>query len=367
MTEYKCVNDFWIICTDNERWDKEHAEVAKRETQNVDCNVFYKCILDKNTCGFNKSLQNKIIETQTVSNKTTSGFKNEVTLPVKTKSVLNNTNNNLITQNLEISTARMKLYLAMGQPTDDLIRIFQECNVENVLLSYAYIRGLKNGEYKMPFKNIMLDSGAFSVATIGEKISLKAYILWLQIYLSQNPQIKTYINLDDLDDPQKSIENYKIMKSEGLDPMPVYHFAEPDKVLDYYAEQHDYIGLGGLAVGTIPSENLRLFWERVHQRHPQHKFHILGVGTMTPFYKVQPYSLDSTSWNVGSIYGHLMCYKKGLPYRMTDLNKTNGIELFFTPEEMLKNNIRAQISWGKGDWLQNISQESKENKQQRML
>jgi hypothetical protein len=54
---YRCINDFWIECTDTERWDKEHAEVAKREANNASCMMFYKCTLDKNTCGFNKSLQ----------------------------------------------------------------------------------------------------------------------------------------------------------------------------------------------------------------------------------------------------------------------------------------------------------------------
>jgi DNA modification methylase len=56
------VNDFWVTCTDAERWDLEHKKVEETNPNNASCNVNYKCDLDKNTCGFNKSLQPKPIE-----------------------------------------------------------------------------------------------------------------------------------------------------------------------------------------------------------------------------------------------------------------------------------------------------------------
>jgi hypothetical protein len=252
------------------------------------------------------------------------------------------------------------LYLAIGSPDPKRIKSFQSCGAENVLISYAYVRELKN--LKLPFKNILLDSGAFSVATGVEKISLKAYMLWLQLYLSQYPNINNYINLDDLDDPFKSIENFNIMRDEGLKPMPVYHYGEPEEILDYYASEAEYIGLGGIAVGRMPWQKLQLFWESIEKRYPKHKFHMLGVGTMNPFFYSQPYSIDSTSWNVGAQYGHLMCYRDGLPYRIADLNKYNGVELFFTQEELFLHNIRAQIDWGKCKWLDKVPPRSEQEK-----
>jgi DNA modification methylase len=65
--EYRCLNDMWVECTDNERWDKEHQAVRAREEAKlteedkkkvnyIDSALYYKCDKDKNSCGFNKSL-----------------------------------------------------------------------------------------------------------------------------------------------------------------------------------------------------------------------------------------------------------------------------------------------------------------------
>lgn len=219
------------------------------------------------------------------------------------------------------------------------------------MVSYAYIRDDK--KLRLPFKNILLDSGAFSVKTGVEKVSLKAYMLWLELYLQDYPQIHTYINLDDLDDPMVSIENYTAMTDAGFKPMPVYHYGEPDYILDYYADVTDYIGLGGIAVGKMPWKKLQSFWEDIHTRFPKHKFHLLGVGTMNPFFYDQPYSLDSTSWNTGAVYGDLMCIKDGLPYRFP-FREMYGYKMFLTNNELIRNNVRAQINWGELKWLDKV-------------
>lgn len=54
---YRCVNDFWTDCLDTDRWDKEHEKVSASVDQNSSCMIYYKCNLDKNTCGFNSSKQ----------------------------------------------------------------------------------------------------------------------------------------------------------------------------------------------------------------------------------------------------------------------------------------------------------------------
>jgi hypothetical protein len=54
---YRCVNDFWVECSDNQRWDLEHKKIQENNPNNASCIMNYKCELDKGTCGFNKSLQ----------------------------------------------------------------------------------------------------------------------------------------------------------------------------------------------------------------------------------------------------------------------------------------------------------------------
>lgn len=245
----------------------------------------------------------------------------------------------------------MRIYLAIGSLDDFRINLFKECNVERVLISYASIR--KENNLRIPFPDAMLDSGAYSVETGVEKVSLKSYILWLQLYLKDYPQIKTYVNLDDLSDPYLTLKNQQEMESEGLSPLPVYHYGEPEEILDYYCSEYEYVGLGGIAIGTMPREKLQKFWEYAYKKYPQNKFHIFGVGTVQPFFYYQPYSIDSTSWNVGSRFGDLMGYKNNLPFRF-GMREMYGFTTFFTTRELFANNIRAQVDWEKLEWLKNV-------------
>lgn len=189
----------------------------------------------------------------------------------------------------------MKIFLAIGSLDNFRVNLFKECKVERILISYASIR--KENNLTVPFPEVMLDSGAYSVETGVQRVSLDSYILWLQLYLNQYPQIKTYVNLDDLSDPYVSMKNQSKMESEGLSPMPVYHYKEPEEILNYMCDTYEYVGLGGMAIGTMPWQQLQKFWEYVYHRYPDNKFHIFGVGTVQPFFYCQPYCLANSSAN----------------------------------------------------------------------
>lgn len=249
--------------------------------------------------------------------------------------------------------------MAIGGLDNFRINLFKECDVERVLISYASIHGRQ--DLKLPFSECMLDSGAYSVETGKNKVSVESYTLWLQLYLERYPQIKHYINLDDLSDPYISMRNQLYMESEGLSPMPVYHYGEPTETLDSLCKDYEYVGLGGMAVGSMPWQKLQKFWEWIYDRYKDNKFHMFGVGTVQPFFYCQPYSIDSTSWNVGSRFGDLMCYRKGLPYRFGG-GETDGYKFFFNTKELFANNIRAQVDWEKLEWLKNVKPRDGEQK-----
>lgn len=250
----------------------------------------------------------------------------------------------------------MKFFFAIGGLSKSTITLFEECNVERMLVSYADVRGKQDIILPKTAKEIILDSGAFSVTNSENKISLTAYTLWLKLYLDKYPQIVTYINLDDLENPDESWKNLQYMESEGLSPMPVYHYSEPTEVLNKLCSKYEYVGLGGMAVGTISNEKLRKFWEWVDTSYKDNRFHILGVGSLKAFYYNQPYSLDATSWNKANQWGQIAGYKNGLP-EFISFTKNSGIELFFTPDELNKANIRAMKDWEKLEWLQNVPKE----------
>ena len=248
----------------------------------------------------------------------------------------------------------MKIYLAIGRCDKSRVSLFKKEGVQRVLVSYASFQG--EASLSLPFSDVMLDSGAYSVATDREKVSVRAYGLWLSLYLTTHPQIKEYVNLDDLSDPIITRKNQEFLESLGLHPIPVYHYGEPTEILDALCSRYRYVGLGGIAVGTMSSPNLQKFWEFVYERYSSNIFHIFGVGTMAPFFTYQPYSLDCTSWSTAARFGDIMCYKDGLPC-IGAFGIREGITTFFTTQEMFSNNIRALLSFEKCEWVGKVRTE----------
>ena len=103
-------------------------------------------------------------------------------------------------------------------------------------------------------------------------------------------------------------ENYLYMRSNGLKPLPVYHYGEDVKwlhnMIDYGV---DYIGLGGL-VG-IPSTLRRVWLDRVFtlicddEGKPKVKTHGFGMTAIPLIFRYPWYSVDSTSWIKTSQFG----------------------------------------------------------------
>jgi len=256
----------------------------------------------------------------------------------------------------------MKIYLAIGALDKMRIDTFTQCGVERVLVSFLSTGGGKQN-IKIPFSDVMIDSGAYGVETGTGGVNVKGYSLWLEIYLNSYPQIKTYVNLDILGSPVESMKNQEYMESLGLKPMPVYHYGEPPEFLDKMCSKYKYVGLGGLAVGKMPSQNLKTFWEWVAERHPENDFHIFGAMSMNAISKYQPYSIDSSSWAVGTKYRRLAGYRDGLPAWFSIPGDKDGWQIFLTSYELWANNIRAMLDWEKLEWLKNVNKHQGVNQQ----
>lgn len=223
--------------------------------------------------------------------------------------------------------------------------------VERVLYTFADVK--YNPDFDFDFPDVMLDSGAFSMATGKAYITIQSYTLWLEIYLKNHPQIKIYAALDDIKSARNSMNNYKYMIDKGLNPLPCYHYGEQESYLEEYCKITDFIALGGLATSNVDTTKIRKWWERIHNMYPEHKFHVFAIGNPLPFIRYQPFSVDSTSWLTAVQYGTLLCYKNGIPSSTTDLTQSNGYTLFFKREELLYNNIRVMLDWEKMEWVEN--------------
>jgi hypothetical protein len=118
-------------------------------------------------------------------------------------------------------------------------------------------------------------------------------------FLKQNKHIfDVYVVNDAIYDPEVSYGNYCYMKyTHGLNPLPVYHYAEDIKWFKLYMKETKYIGISGLGQGINKKDYIEWADEVFHlvcsnkDRLPTHKIHgfaLTSVNLMKryPFYCV---------------------------------------------------------------------------------
>lgn len=164
--------------------------------------------------------------------------------------------------------------------------------------------------------NLFLDSGAFSAWTQKTTINIKDYIAFIK---EHEQRLVLYANLDVIGlggktpneiTAEQTLRNQKIMEEAGLHPLPCFHFGEPEKYLQYYVENYEYIALGVAGNSgnvLIPWLN-RCFAEFIcgDDGFPKVKVHGFAVTSLKIMLRYPWYSVDSTSWaltgGMGSIY-----------------------------------------------------------------
>jgi len=150
---------------------------------------------------------------------------------------------------------------------------------------------------------VLLDSGAYVKAA---KINVKDYAEFLGKY---KDYFCGYFNLDSLyadDNVAVSMDNQEYLESQGLTPIPVYHFGEPIEVLHELLHSHSHIGIGGCARKSSNTVDAWLKTLELH-RYSWVQWHVLGI-TAKSVLENNPSitSVDSTKWLVGRRFGMLV-------------------------------------------------------------
>lgn len=173
-----------------------------------------------------------------------------------------------------------------------------------VLLSFHYFRRKPVAQVVALFPGIdlrvMLDSGGFSAASLGERISLADYCR----YIRQNAaHVESYANLDVIGDPVKSARNLRIMRAEGLAPFPVFHVGSDWQHLDAMLEERpEMMALGGMVPHLKGRQGLLRVWlaqafARIRERSPASRVHGFGLGSSVDLIDEFPWSsVDSSAW-----------------------------------------------------------------------
>lgn len=155
---------------------------------------------------------------------------------------------------------------------------------------------------------IMLDSGAWSAYTQGKEIPIDEY---MQFIYDNKDCIDHYVNLDVIGDGRASLNNYRIMKDNGLDPIPVFHAGTSVRFLYKYLEYTDYVAIGAIAKMHTKSRisNLdKYVWPKIVDRrgYPIAKFHGFGLTSLKIMSYYPWYSVDSSSWVQYGRYGIIL-------------------------------------------------------------
>jgi len=162
--------------------------------------------------------------------------------------------------------------------------------------------------------SLFLDSGAFSVSTLGGTIDVFDYGRWLS---EHQLKFEVYANLDVIGHGKESAEgtwrNQRILEDEfGLSPLPVFHSGEDWSVLERYLEAgYGYIALGGL-VGKNISDLMPWLIRCFEMAEGSAVFHGFGMTSLRALLAFPWYSVDSSSWSAGWRYGDYIIYENGV-------------------------------------------------------
>jgi hypothetical protein len=186
--------------------------------------------------------------------------------------------------------------------------------------------------------NLMMDSGAFSSFTQGKVIDLSAYCT----FLKQNEKyIYKSVTLDVINpkDPNVAalagMKNYLEMRTEGLDPIPVYHARESRKWLDEYLDITDYVGISTTSLVSPVEARVwsRICWNYITDGEglPIVKTHCFGdVSEYTLL--TQPHtSVDAATWMImGGRAGRIKLSGKSYQIHTKKIGDPNFISIHDT-------------------------------------
>lgn len=196
-----------------------------------------------------------------------------------------------------------------------------------ILLSYWHLRRDKHENWKKNARKykckVLLDSGEFSYFKLRKKLRGAQRVLatmvegtkdWNQqlhtvneISLKAIPiDIKEYagfvkrhqdilfgcLNLDVVGDPIRSKLNANYLRSQGLNPIEIWHPQSGFEALGKLVEEdHDLLAIGGLVF--LNEEERSNVLDKVFSLYPDQPFHILGCSS-SALYRYPIHSSDST-------------------------------------------------------------------------
>lgn len=92
-----------------------------------------------------------------------------------------------------------------------------------------------------------LEARKFDDFTYTESPAFKEYLeKYIKFVHEYKDLLDVYVTVDVINNPEKTWEIQKYLESNGLRPLPVWHYGSDTKWLERYIDEYDYIGIGGM-------------------------------------------------------------------------------------------------------------------------
>lgn len=164
--------------------------------------------------------------------------------------------------------------------------------------------------------DVFLDSGAYSAYTKKLKIDVAEYGAFL---LKHGKNFTVYANLDVIGDDKASGKNLRILEEMNLRPIPVFHYGSDYNILKQFVSKYRYIALGGMVPIARNRRRLSAHLHRCFAITQKTKVHGFGINAKDLLESFPFYSVDATTWQVGSRFAHI-CDRHTMSRRITKQN-----------------------------------------------
>lgn len=183
--------------------------------------------------------------------------------------------------------------------------------------------------------SLLLDSGAFSCFTLGVKLKLSEYSLWIRQQRGDTvPWVKFYSALDVIGDADLTWRNLKIMEKDGLKPRPVIHYGYTDKQIVRVVDEYNTFSIGGVVPLLRGSQRGELYRFLDHvvskavKRWSTPVIHGFGISVPSILVRYPFDSVDSSSWLAGARYARVSLWDdnthKFAAYSLADAAQVNN-------------------------------------------
>ena len=197
----------------------------------------------------------------------------------------------------------MKVYFVTTGLREEM-QVIKKVRPPRLLCSYWYFKNKPLSKFceELGYQpEILLDSGAYSAFTKGKHVNVLDYIEYIR---ANRAYITNYISLDVIGDPSMTLLLCDLMWSAALCPIPVIHYGEDLRFIDYYRKGWPPmpIALGG----TVPIRDKRVVaaWcAEVKRKYPDAELHLLGSNSGVIRDSGVLASCDASTWYIQAVKG----------------------------------------------------------------